>query len=135
MTTQNFHDGHFDGIRLESDKTVHIFLRAANKEPYILILKGVQAMTLSGVKNGNIILDLVFRSAREATSSDIQQLYDLGGNTEQATKLLQATQEKGLQILELNPSYGAEGIFLFDRFEIIAATDKVAWSLRSEAKV
>jgi hypothetical protein len=130
MTTQNFHDGYFDGFRLESDKRVHIFLRAANKERYILILRGLQAMTLSGVREGNIILDLVFRSAREATSSDVQELYDPGENTEQATTLLQALQEKGLQILELNPSYGAQGLFLFESFEIIEATDKMAPSLQ-----
>src|SRR5438552_3461649 len=131
MSIQNFHDGHFDGFRLESDKTVHIFLRAANQEHYILVLRGVQALTLSGVKAGNIILDLVFRSAREATSSDVQELYDLDENSEQAIKLLQSTQEKRLQILELNPSYGAQGLFLFESFEIIEATDRMASTLRS----
>ena len=121
MDVQKFHDGHFDGIQLEADKNAHIFLRTANKKRYILVLKGVQALILSGVKAGNIILDLVIRTAREATSTDVQELYDLDKDAEQAAKLLQSTREKKLQILELNPSYGASGLFLFENFEIIEA--------------
>jgi hypothetical protein len=136
MDVQKFHDGHFDGIQLEPDKTAHIFLRAANKERYILVLKGVQVLTLSGVKAGNIILDLVIRPAREATSTDVQELYDLDKNAEQAAKLLESTHEKKLQILELNPSYGASGLFLFENFEIIEANERMASSVRSvEAKL
>jgi hypothetical protein len=136
MDVQKFHDGHFDGIQLEADKTAHIFLRAANNERYILVLKGVQALTLSGVKAGNVILDLVIRTAREATSTDVQELYDLDENAAHAAKLLESTREKKLQILELNPSYGASGLFLFENFEIIEANERMASSVRSaEAKV
>jgi len=135
MDFQSFHDGHFDGIHLEPGKTVHIFLRAPNKDRYILVLKGVEALTLSGVKAGNIILDLVIRSAREATSTDVQELYDLGENNDQAAKLLGSTREKRLQILELNPSYGASGLFLFESFEIKETNEWMAFTLRSvEAK-
>lgn len=136
MDVQEFHDGHFDGIQLEPDKTAHISLRTANKERYILVLKGVQALTLSGVKAGNIILDLVIRSAREATATDVQELYDLNENDEQAAKLLESTREKKLQILELNPSYGASGLFLFEKLEIIELNERMAPSARSvKAKV
>jgi hypothetical protein len=130
MEFHNFHDGHFDGIRLESDKVALIFLRAANKDRYILVLNGVQALTLSGIKAGNIILDLVIRSAREATSRDVQELYDLEEDTDQAAKLLKATREKELQILELNPSYGASGLFLFESFEIKGANEWAAFTIR-----
>jgi len=131
MDFQSFHDGHFDGVRLEPDKTVHIFLRAANKDRYLLVLKGVEALTISGVKAGNIILDLVVRSAREATSTDVEELYDLDEGSERITKLLESTREKRLQILELNPSYGAQGLFLFESSEIREATEWTASSLRT----
>ena len=74
-----------------------------------------------GSKKGNIILDLVCRSAREATPDDVQGLYDIGHNAELSSKMLNSlrTGEKELQILELNPSYGAEGLFLFGSSEII----------------
>ncbi len=135
MDFQSFHDGHFDGIHLEPVKTVHIFLRAANKDRYILVLTGVEALTLSGIKAGNIILDLVIRSAREATSTDVQELYDLDENTDQAAKLLKSTREKKLQILEINPSFGASGLFLFENFQLKEAKEWVATMLPSvEAK-
>ena len=58
-------------------------------------------LTLSGVKAGNIILDLVIRSARETTSADVRELYDLDENSERVATLLESTQEKRFQILEL----------------------------------
>jgi hypothetical protein len=126
MDLQNFHDGHFDGIHLEPDKTTQIFLRAANNERFILVLTGVQALRLSEVKAGNIILDLVIRTAREATPTDVEELYDLEENAEKTNKLLESIHGKKLQILELNPSYGASGLFLFENFEIKVANERAA---------
>lgn len=131
MNIPNFHDGYFDGLWLGSDKFVRIFLRTCDQQSYTLTLKGVQALTVSGVRAGNIILDLVFRSAREITSSDVQDLYDVDSGTEQAAKLLKSAREKELQILELNPSYGAQGLLLFETCEISETADKVAGSVSS----
>ena len=131
MNIPNFHDGYFDGLWLGSDKLVRIFLRTCDQHSYILTLQGVQALAVSGVRAGNIILDLVFRSARDITSSDVQDLYDVDSSTEQATKLLKSTREKDLQILELNPSYGAQGLLLFETCEINETTDKMAASVPS----
>jgi hypothetical protein len=120
MDFRDFHDGYFDGIHIESDKTATIFLRSVEKRPYLLILKGVEMFSIAGVKQGNIILDLVGRSAREATLADVRVLYDVGENADIASKLLDNLLggKKELQILELNPSYGAEGLFLFESAEI-----------------
>jgi hypothetical protein len=90
MDIPNFHDVFFDGFRVKSDNTTTIFLRTANQKPYEL--------------EGNIILDIVFRKAYDATASDIGKLFDADQNTEQATSLLKSTQAKQLKILELNPS-------------------------------
>jgi hypothetical protein len=78
----------------------------------------VRAVTLSGVKGGNIILDLVFRSANEMTLSDAAELYGVDADSDQAANLLKSLTGKDRQILELNPSYGAQGLFLFQTFEI-----------------
>jgi hypothetical protein len=132
---ENFHDGHFDGIYLETTKIVHIFLRNGNKARFILVLKGVEAISLSEIRAGNIILDIAIRSSSTATSSDVQELYDVDENTDYCAKLLASTREKRLQILELNSSYGASGLFLFDSFEIKEATERTASALPSvEAK-
>ena len=118
MKIPNFHDGFFDGFRLDSNKSLQIFLRTADKVPHTLALDGVQALILSRVKAGNIIFDLVFRAAQETTASDMAELYEVGIETTQAENLLQAARDKGLQILELNPSYGAQGLILFESCRI-----------------
>jgi hypothetical protein len=131
MNMPNFHDGYFDGLWLGSDKFVRLFLRTCDHQSYTLTLQGVQALAISGVRAGNIIMDLVFRSAREITPSDVRDLYDVDSSTEQAAKLLKSTREKELQILELNSSYGAQGLLLFETCEINETVDKMALSVPS----
>lgn len=118
MKIPSFHDGFFDGFRLDSNQSLQIFLRTANKVPHTLLLEGVQALAISGVKAGNIIFDLVFRDAERATARDMAELYEVDPDTEQAKKLLRSAQDKKLQILELNPSYGAQGLILFETCRI-----------------
>ena len=90
-----------------------------------MALHNVQALTLSGVKTGNIILHLVFRSAQETTSSDMAELYGVRAETIQAENLLRSARERGLQILELNPSYGAQGLILFETWQMEEGTDRM----------
>jgi hypothetical protein len=118
-TIPNFHDGYFDGIWLGPNKLVHCFLRTVKEQPFILILEGVQALVLTDFKQGNIILDLVFRNTGEITPSDIEELYGVGPGTPQVTTLLKAATERGLQVLEINPSYGAQGLVLFQNWNLI----------------
>ena len=105
MNIQDFHDGYFDGIRLQPDGSALIFLRHADKKRYLLMLR-------------NIILDLVVRRSNEATESDVRELYGLDENPEQVAKLLATIRKKKLHILELNPSYGAQGLFVIEGFEV-----------------
>ena len=104
MEIPSFHDGFFDGFRLDSNKSLQIFLRTADNVRHTLLLGGVQAL----------IFDLVFRDAQQATPSDIAELYEVSLDTEQARNLLRFVQAKKLQILELNPSYSALGLILFE---------------------
>jgi hypothetical protein len=131
MKMPNFHDGYFDGLWLGSDKLVRLFLRTCDHQSYTMTLQGVHALAVSGVRAGNIIMDLVFRSAREITPSDVRDLYDVDSSTEQAAKLLKSMREKELQILELNASYGAQGLLLFETCEINETADKMAASVPS----
>jgi hypothetical protein len=110
---------------LRPNKTVDLFLSAGDQRSYILSLEGVRALTPSGMKTGNIIVDLVFRSAKEVTPLDVKELYDVSANSDQAVKLLDSTRTSNLQILELNPSYGAQRLFLFQSFEISEQTRKM----------
>ena len=114
MKIPSFHDGSFDGFRLHSNSSLHIFLRTADKVPHTLALEGVQALTISEVKEGNIIFDLVFRDAQQATPSDIAELYEVSPDSEQSKNLLRSAHDKKLRILELNSSHGAHGLILFE---------------------
>lgn len=122
MEIPNFHDGHFDGLRIGPGKLVRLFLRTHDEKSYILVLQEVDALTLSEVKEGNIILDLALRSAGDLTQSDMAELYSVDVDAPMATDLLRAKREQGLQLLEINPSYGAKGLVLFQTFELRQST-------------
>jgi hypothetical protein len=118
MNIPNFHDGHFDGLRIGPNKLVNFFLRTQDDKSFILVLREVDALTLSGIKQGNIILDLAFRGAAELTRSDMAELYDVDVDAAQATDLLKAKREQGFQLLEISASYGAQGSVLYRTFEL-----------------
>jgi len=118
MNIPNFHDGHFDGLRIGPSKLVGLFLRTQDGKSFILALREVDAMRLSEIKQGNIIFDLVSRSATELTRSDMAELYSVDVDAPQATDLLKAKREQGFQLLEINASYGAQGLVLFQTLEI-----------------
>jgi hypothetical protein len=118
MNIPSFHDGHFDGFRIGPNKKVDFFLRTHDGESLTLALQGVDALALSEIKQGNIVFDLVFRSGEQLTTSDIEALFDVGVDAPQASTLLKAKRDMGLQLLELNASYGAHGLVLFQTVEM-----------------
>lgn len=122
MNIPNFHDGHFDGLRIGPSNLVDLYLRTQDGGAFILVLQGVDALTLTDVKAGNIIFDLVFRKNEQLTCSDMAELYSLDADAPQTTNLLKAKRGLGLQLLEINASYGAQGLVLFRSFEIQQST-------------
>ena len=73
----NVHDGFFDGFWIKGNKAVHVFLRTSDQVVYTLILNGVRAMKISGVIEGNIIFDILARTAEEMSPADMEELYGL----------------------------------------------------------
>ena len=115
-----FHDGHLDGLRILDDHTIELFLRDVGRKPFTLKLSGVTRMGIWEVREGNILLDLVVRGAAEATSEDLT-LLGLG-NTEGADMgYLAQLRESNLKMLEINASYGARGLVVFETYELLAA--------------
>jgi hypothetical protein len=49
-------------------------------------------------------------------------LYSVDADAPQATDLLRAKREQGFQLLEINASYGARGLVLFQAFETRQST-------------
>jgi hypothetical protein len=73
---------------------------------------------VSGSRAGNIILDVALFDSSELTAEQIEQLYELS-NADKAQQFLKQAQEKGLQALEVNPSFGADCTALFRSAEIL----------------
>jgi len=122
MTTlPNLHDGFFDGVWLSADKRARFFVRTVAGELSTIILTDVQALNICGLRAGNIIFDLVLIAPDKLSVRNIEQAYDLkSGDVDKVQQLLGKSQEQGLSGLEINPSYGAEGIALFRAVAIAA---------------
>ena len=118
MRIPNFHDGHFDGFRIGTHNQLRLFLRTHDGSPFTLALNGVDALALTEIKYGNIVFDLVLRSGLQLTTSDIEELFGVKPDAPQATDLLKVKSDAGLQLLEINSSYGAHGLVLFQSMEI-----------------
>ena len=122
MNIPSFHDGHFDGLRIGPNKLVNLVLRTGDGKSFILVPREVERLTLSEIKQGNIVLNLVFRGPSELTSADVAELYGVDVDAPLATDLLRAKRERGFQLLEINASYGAQGLVLFQTCEIRQST-------------
>jgi hypothetical protein len=54
----NLHDGFFDGLWLSVDKSTRFFVRRMTGERSPIVLTEVEALNFSGIRAGNIILDV-----------------------------------------------------------------------------
>src|SRR5689334_17724671 len=110
MQIPNFHDGLFEGIHLGPSGVVHLFFRTESQKSMTVTLHGAAAIKVSGIMTKNIVLDVITRGTAEITQDDIAEIYGTKSDSVQTNKLLSSTRERKLQLLELNPSYGAEGL-------------------------
>jgi len=118
-TLPNLHDGFFDGLYLFSDRRASLLVRTVTGERSTIALTDVEALNIRGLRAGNIIFDLVLIEPENLNLKDIERAYDLNGDAEKARLLLRKAQEAGLSGLEINASYGAEGISLFRTFRTL----------------
>lgn len=117
----NLHDGFFDGLWLSPDKGARLFVRTVRGERSTIVLTEVEALNISDLRGGNVILDVAVIAPEKLTVADIEQLYDLKHDQiETSRRLLSNAQLQGLSALEINPSYGAEGKVLFRSIDTIS---------------
>jgi hypothetical protein len=116
----DLHDGFFDGAWVSADKGARVFVRTEVGERSTIVLSGVEALNITDLRGGNIIFDLVLIASDRLTVKHIEQAYALqSGDGEKSCRLLSNAQEQGLSALEINYSYGAEGIVLFRAVDIV----------------
>ena|SRR5690242_5529592 len=121
MNLPNFHDGFFDGFYVVGKKVVRLFLRTQDEKRYTLLLEGVEALKITEVQRGNIILDVSIVPTEQLSCSLMEELYLIppgDGASEKLTQLLDSAKSKGMQCLEVAPSYGAECVALFRTVEV-----------------
>jgi hypothetical protein len=118
ITFQTCMTGFFDGLWTSENKSAYLFLRTDTGGRSTLVLKDVERIEVSNFKGGNIILDVVFIDSGELTVEHIQQLYKFS-DSGKAQHFLKEVQERGLRVLEVNPSYGADCTPLFRTAEIL----------------
>jgi hypothetical protein len=83
------------------DRKLRLFLRTHHGSPFTLAFHGVDALTLTEIKYGNIVFDLVLRNSLQLTTSDIEALFDVKPDTQQAADVLKVKSGAGLQLLEI----------------------------------
>jgi hypothetical protein len=120
MKCPDLHDGFFDGVWLSADKGARLFVRTEAGERSTIVLGGVEALNISDLRAGNIIFDLVVIASDKLRAQHIEKAYDLkSGDVEMSHRLLSNAQQQGLIGIEINTSYGAEGIVLFRASETV----------------
>jgi hypothetical protein len=114
----DMHDGFFDGLWTSENKSAHLFLRTDTGERSTIVLKDVERMNVSNFKAGNIVFDVVLVDSCKVTIEHVERLYGFS-DAQKAQQFLKEAQGRGLRVLEVNPSYGAECTVLFRTVEIL----------------
>ena len=116
-----FHDGWLDGLLIEH-ASVQVFVSTEEKQSYVIAASGVVALSADGFKAGNIIFEVLTKQQDDLTLQDITESYGLSAeinDREQAQKLLGKARERGLTVLQINPSYGATCILLAESIDLL----------------
>jgi uncharacterized protein (UPF0264 family) len=74
---------------------------------------------VSNFKAGNIIFDVVLIDSGKVTVEHIERLYQFS-DAQKAQQFRKTAHERGLKVLEVNPSYGAECIAIFRSVDILS---------------
>ena len=121
MVIPDLHDGYFDGVWLSDNKDGRLFVRAISGERWTIALSGVAAMNFRNLRAGNVIFELNLVSPGNLTSAQVIWAYDLSDSRKQeADRLLDQAKQKYFSAIEIVPSYGAEGVVLFQAGTILS---------------
>lgn len=120
----DFHDGYVDGL-LISGPSIRIFLRTVDEKRFTLILSQVETLRAEDFRQGNIIFELNLLSVDELDSAFIFEAYDYSEELKRAFIMntwVEGAKKKGLQAIEITPSYGCSIAALFKGYTLVAGT-------------
>jgi hypothetical protein len=109
-----FHDGFLDGLLLDG-LSAYVFVSTPEKWRFVLVVSGVTAVDAGTLKEGNIIFDVLIYGCDELTLEQMSAVHgpmSEYGLPDQAQRWLTKARQEGLNLLEINPSYGAACLVL-----------------------
>ena len=109
-----FHDGFLDGLLLDG-LSAYVFVSTPEKWRFVLVVSGVTAVDAGTLKEGNIIFDVLIYGCDELTLEQMIAVHgpmSEYGLPDQAQRWLTKARQEGLNLLEINPSYGAACLVL-----------------------
>jgi hypothetical protein len=122
-----FHDELLDGLRILAGGVVEFYLRNVSGETFTLELRGVTRMGIWEVREGNIIFDLIVRDVASATAEDVATLGLAGPDGPDTDTVAWLRGSKSKQ-LEINSSYGANGLVVFESYKLHATGERSSGS-------
>jgi hypothetical protein len=123
----DFHDGTIRGLWIEQD-VLHILLATAEGNEYALVVHGTVAVFSSGFSTQNIIFDVKIKESNELREDDVREVYGLSessGDEARVIRLMEDSRKKGLVLLVVDPSCGANCLALGRSVELIT---RDAWT-------
>lgn len=124
-TLDQFHDGFLDGIRVEygESRRACLYVRTVEGDRFTATMDGVVALNMDGFKEGNIIFDVSVLAHNEIKSEHIVEVYDLPLEDEvrskMISKLLDRVAQDELNLVRIDPSYGASCAVLGRDFTLV----------------
>jgi hypothetical protein len=117
----DFHDGYVDG-GFSSDSTVRILLRSVSGEEFTLVLDEVDALRVTDLMTGNIILELKLLMPDQLDPNFVFGIYEYSDEHKKKFVFqdwVEKATQWGMNALEITPSYGCCLLALFRNHTIV----------------
>jgi hypothetical protein len=108
----SYHDGFFEGV-LITDREVHFAIRSVSGERRALTLSGVKGLSIEGIREGNVILNL-----RALSISQVLRDAELSRLLSRHFSAAPANLGSGATVFWLEASYGAEVVAVCERVDV-----------------
>jgi len=116
-----FNDGYLDGFARVGDKSLLLFLRAADGRRFTLALAGVRAMRMDDAQELNQIFELASLDAAMIADEQFAYVHHLQ-DAEDQEELVREARERAakaeIKMLVFSPASGAVGMILYERSEL-----------------
>jgi|SRR5450755_4367704 hypothetical protein len=104
----DLHDARLTGINYLQDSKIQLEFTKVDLSKASIWLNGVVSFFCTGMLEGNIVLSVEIFDAEDISLDDMAYFVEMEARGQQVSHLQMAIRDKGLCMLQLVPSYGAE---------------------------